>query len=52
MPPDPDTTLEELWTELCDGKGTPQQYEELHHLQEICREQEAHEEAIIKENEK
>lgn len=51
MSPAPNPQLEDLFDELCAGNGTPQQYEELHHLQEVVREQEAHEEAILKENE-
>ena len=42
--------LEELWTELCEGNGTPEQYDDLRHLQEVLREQESHEERIVQEN--
>jgi hypothetical protein len=33
MPPSTATQLDDLWTELCEGKGTPAQYEELQRLQ-------------------
>ena len=54
MPTDPTQTdeqrLEELWTKLCDSNGTPDQYVELHRLQEILREQDDHEQRILQEN--